>query len=61
MTTPTVVRVWESEFAVYRKIWHSHVLLAFVQPLLYLVGMGLGVGALIDVNTDSSASLDGLT
>lgn len=61
MSTPTIVRVWESEFAVYRKIWHSHVLLAFVQPLLYLVGMGLGVGALIDVNTDSSASLDGLT
>jgi len=61
MSTPTIVRVWESEFAVYRKIWHSHVLLAFVQPLLYLVGMGLGVGALIDVNTDSSVSLDGLT
>jgi lipooligosaccharide transport system permease protein len=61
MTTPTIVRVWESEFAVYRKIWHSHVLLAFVQPLLYLIGMGLGVGALIDVNADSSTSLDGLT
>jgi lipooligosaccharide transport system permease protein len=61
MSTPTIVRVWESELAVYRKIWHSHVLLAFVQPLLYLIGMGLGVGALIDVNTDSSASLDGLT
>lgn len=61
MSTPTIVRVWESEFAVYRKIWQSHVLLAFVQPLLYLVGMGLGVGALIDVNTDSTASLGGLT
>ena len=34
MNTPTTVRVWESEFAVYRKIWQSHVLLAFVQPLL---------------------------
>ena len=51
MGTPTIVRVWESELAVYRKIWHSHVLLAFVQPLLYLIGMGLGVGALIDVNS----------
>lgn len=61
MSTPTIVRVWESEFAVYRKIWHSHVLLAFVQPLLYLVGMGLGVGALIDVNADSTSSLGGLT
>jgi lipooligosaccharide transport system permease protein len=61
MSTPTVVRVRESEFAVYRKIWTSHVLLAFVQPLLYLLGMGLGVGALIDVNTDSTSALGGIS
>ena len=61
MSTPTTIRVWESEFAVYRKIWKSHVLLAFVQPLLYLVGMGVGVGALIDDNTGSTSSLGGLS
>ena len=61
MSTPTTIRVWESEFAVYRKIWRSHVLLAFVQPLLYLLGMGLGVGALIDVNTSSTSSLGGIS
>jgi lipooligosaccharide transport system permease protein len=61
MSTPTTLRVWESEFAVYRKIWKSHVVLAFVQPLLYLLGMGLGVGALIDVNTGSVSSLGGIT
>ena len=61
MSTPTTIRVWESEFAVYRKVWKSHVLLAFVQPLLYLLGMGLGVGALIDVNTDSTSSLGGIS
>jgi hypothetical protein len=38
MGTPTAIRVWESEFAVYRKVWKSHLLLAFVQPLLYLLG-----------------------
>jgi lipooligosaccharide transport system permease protein len=61
MSTPTTIRVWESEFAVYRKVWQSHILLAFVQPLLYLVGMGLGVGGLIDDNTDSTVSLGGLS
>ena len=61
MSTPTIVRVWESEFAVYRKTWTSHVLLAFVQPLLYLLGIGVGVGALIDVNTDSTAALGGIS
>jgi len=61
MTTPTTIRVWESEFAVYRKVWKSHVLLAFVQPLLYLLGMGLGVGALIDVDADSTSALGGIS
>jgi lipooligosaccharide transport system permease protein len=61
MSTPTTIRVWESELAVYRKIWKSHVLLAFVQPLLYLLGMGLGVGALIDVNSDSTSALGGIS
>ena len=61
MATPTIVRVWESEFAVYRKTWTSHVVLAFVQPLLYLLGIGLGVGALIDVNADSVSALGGIS
>ena len=61
MSTPTTIRVWESEFAVYRKIWTSHLLLAFVQPLLYLLGMGLGVGALVDANTESPDAIGGLS
>jgi lipooligosaccharide transport system permease protein len=61
MSTPTTIRVWESEFAVYRKVWKSHVLLAFVQPLLYLLGIGLGVGALIDVNSSSTVALGGIS
>jgi len=61
MSTPTTIRVWESEFAVYRKIWKSHALLAFVQPLLYLVAIGVGVGSLIDENTASVESLGGIS
>jgi lipooligosaccharide transport system permease protein len=61
MSTPTAVRVWEAEFAIYRKLWRSHALLAFVQPLLYLLGIGIGVGTLVDDNADSLAALEGLT
>jgi lipooligosaccharide transport system permease protein len=61
MSTPTTIRVWESEFAVYRKVWQSHLLLAFVQPLLYLLGIGLGVGALVDANANSTTSLGGVS
>jgi len=61
MVTPTTIRVWESHFAVYKRIWHGHVLLSFVQPTLYLVGFGLGVGALVDDNVDSTVSLGGIS
>ena len=45
----------------YRSIWKSNVLGSFVQPVLYLLGMGLGVGALIDRGDDADRLLDGLT
>jgi lipooligosaccharide transport system permease protein len=57
MATPKAVRVWESQFAVYRRIWLSNVLGAFVQPLVFLLGMGLGVGALVDTGPESAEIL----
>src|SRR5687767_13599749 len=59
--TPGAIRMWESQFKVYRTIWKSNLLGAFVQPLLYMLGMGLGVGALVDKGTNASQQLDGLT
>jgi lipooligosaccharide transport system permease protein len=61
MSTPAAIRSWESHVTVYRTIWKSNVLGAFFQPLLYLLGMGLGVGALVDRGDNSAQLLDGLT
>lgn len=61
MATPAAVRVWESHFTLYRTVWRSNVLGAVVQPLLYLLGMGIGVGALVNRNDSSGQLLDGLT
>lgn len=61
MSTPAAIRVWESHFTLYRTIWRSNVLGALLQPLLYMLGMGLGVGALIDRGDGSERLLDGLT
>jgi lipooligosaccharide transport system permease protein len=60
MSTPAAIRVWESNFAVYRRIWKSNMLGSFVQPFLYMLGMGVGVGALVDQGTSSPDLLDGV-
>jgi lipooligosaccharide transport system permease protein len=61
MSTPAPIRVWESHFRLYRTIWRSNLMSAFLQPLLYLLGMGLGVGALVDRGDRADQLLDGLT
>jgi lipooligosaccharide transport system permease protein len=60
MTLPAV-RVWESHLTVYRRIWWSNVLGSFLQPLGYLLGMGIGVGALVDDRPGSSVALGGVS
>ncbi len=60
MTTPAAVRVWETNLAVYKQVWKSNLLGSFVQPFLYLLGMGLGVGALVDSGPASAEVLGGV-
>lgn len=59
MTTPTAIRVWESELVLYKRIWKSAFFGTVLQPLLYLLGMGLGVGALVDAGPESNEILAG--
>ena len=61
MNTPAAIRQWESHFRLYRTIWKSNVMASVVQPFLYLLGMGVGVGALVDKGAHANASLGGLT
>ncbi len=60
MTTPAAVRVWNSSFALYKRIWRSNLLGSLLQPLLYLLGMGVGVGALVDRGTSAPDVLGGV-
>jgi lipooligosaccharide transport system permease protein len=60
MSTPAPVRVWESSFAVYRRLWKSLLLGSVVQPFLYLLGIGVGVGALVDEGPSSAELLGGV-
>lgn len=60
MSSPAPVRILERNFAVYRRVWRSNLLTSFLQPVLYLLAMGLGVGALVTRNTGSGHILGGV-
>jgi lipooligosaccharide transport system permease protein len=40
-------RVWQRNWLVYRRLWHRSLAFGFLQPVLFLTAMGLGVGALM--------------
>jgi len=50
MTTPLSIRVFESEARVYRRTWRGSMISSFLNPILYLAAMGVGLGSLIDEN-----------
>lgn len=51
------IRVVQRNALVYRRVWRGSVFSSFLQPFLYLLAMGLGVGALVD--RDGAAALPG--
>lgn len=55
--TPGALRVTSWHLATYRRLWKVNVLSSLVQPTLYLLGLGVGVGSLVDRNAGSSAVL----
>lgn len=59
MATPGPVRVAYWHAAVFRRLWTSNVLASFIQPLLYMLGLGVGVGSLVDRTQRSQDVLGG--
>jgi len=55
------IRVFEHQLLVYRRVWKSNVVGAVIRPLMYVLGMGLGVGSLVDDGPTSGELLTGLT
>jgi lipooligosaccharide transport system permease protein len=54
MTTPRPMRFFESRARVYRFTWRGSAISAFLNPVLYLAAMGLGLGTLIDDGSGSA-------
>ena len=49
------VRYFESRALVYRRTWRGNVVTTFLNPVLYLAAMGLGLGTLVDEGSGSDA------
>jgi lipooligosaccharide transport system permease protein len=47
VTLRAISRVWRRYLAIYRKNWRFGVVTTFVEPLLYLLSFGFGVGSLV--------------
>lgn len=47
MNLKRAFRVWQRHFTVYGKIYKSSLTLNFMEPVLYLTAMGIGLGALV--------------
>ena len=56
---PLALRVFESEARVYRRVWRGSIFTSFLNPILYLLAMGVGLGSLVDANLP--AGLEGVS
>ncbi len=59
--TPGPLRVVSWHATAFKRLWKLNVLSSFVQPMLYLLGLGVGVGSLVDRNTGATSTLGGLS
>lgn len=48
MATPVPLRVMEGQARVYRHTWKGSAVSTFLNPVLYLLAMGVGLGSLVD-------------
>ena len=47
MKVKKAFRVWQRNFTVYTKLYKSSLVFNFIEPILYLIALGLGLGAFV--------------
>jgi lipooligosaccharide transport system permease protein len=50
------IRVLEHELLVYRRVWRGSIVSSFLNPVLFLAAMGLGLGSLVDAAGGAGAA-----
>jgi lipooligosaccharide transport system permease protein len=57
VSTLPMVRIVERESRVWARLWRGIVFTTFVQPVLYLAAMGVGLGGLVDAHSGKVSGL----
>jgi lipooligosaccharide transport system permease protein len=58
MSAPLALRVVESRARGYKRVWKGSVVTAFVNPILFLLAMGQGLGTLVEQGVGSVSYID---
>lgn len=58
--TPPWVRAGELWLVRYRRLWRATIVTGVVNPVLFLAGIGLGLGAVVDASASSADALGGV-
>jgi lipooligosaccharide transport system permease protein len=61
VSTLAPVRVFARDWVYFKRIWRAVLIGSVLQPMMYLLGVGLGVGALVDAGADSAELLGGVS
>jgi lipooligosaccharide transport system permease protein len=60
MASSPAMRVVESRLFTYKRTWRFGLTTSFVNPVLFLLGMGVGLGSIVDKGTTASSALQGV-
>jgi lipooligosaccharide transport system permease protein len=60
MSTPLALRGFSYWVYQYKRTWRSSLTSSFLNPILFLAAMGVGLGSLVDKNAQGSAQLGGV-
>ncbi|MBK5222978.1 MAG: ABC transporter permease [Acidimicrobiia bacterium] len=55
-TRSGVLRVVEREAQIFKSLWRGPVILSFITPVMFLAGMGVGLGGMVDDGTGGSGA-----
>lgn len=59
MATPVALRFVEAQARNYRRVWRASAFSNFLNPIMYLTAMGIGLGSLVDEGTASAFGAGG--